>query len=403
MKKNVFGVLSVLSLALVLVGCDNPDKNTNGGVTGVTVSPNELTLTEDETEQRLSVTFTPSGATGTVVWASSDTTVVTVTEKGLVTAVGYGTAKVSATCGEYSDTCYVKVQQYIETLSFNAFTYLDIDSTAYGTEVEDITTSGGKTYHCYLSKMTIALFSEGLYINNSGKIDGASKGALIEFDAPAYYAPKSLNGSGTVFVLGNWYIKKSNPENDELVGLSTAIDSTVFISSMESFITAVNSNPEGKNTQYLEDAADAFSNAIMHVYTYTSSTSGEGGYYGSYIPDAVVSDAEFTAITNTDYSLSDWMIGLDYSTVTYKPLAGYFWGCNIGVNEDETAYVWIDKYIHFDDEITAVYGEKAAASAPKFVGTPARILSIDNPQAYKNLRDQLKNDKVKANRLMMNK
>ncbi len=401
MKKNVFGVLGVLALTLALVGCENPDKknDNNGGITGLTVSPNELILTEDNLEQRLSVSFTPSGATGTVVWTSSDTTVATVTTKGLVSAVSYGTAEIIATCGDYSDTCFVKVQQYIETLSFNAFTYLDLDSTAYGGEVVEM-----KGYKCYLSKVSIGLFSEGFYINNSGKLDGATKGALIEFDAPMYYAPGALNGGkGTVFILGNWYIQESNPDNESLVGLASSIDSTKFISSMEDFITAYNANPEGENSSYLEEAASAFTNAIMHVYTYTTTTSGQSGYYGSYIPDAVIPSAEFIARNNTDYALSEWMIGVDYSSVTYKPLAGYFPGCNIGVNEDQTAYVWIDKYIHFDDEITAVYGEKTDSSAPELVATPARILSIDNPQAYKNLREQLDGDQVKFNSLKMNK
>lgn len=398
MKKNVFGVLGVLTLALALVGCENPDKKNNGGITGLTVSPNELILTEDNLEQRLSVTFTPSGANGTVVWASSDTTVATVNEKGLVTAVSYGSAKIIATCGEYSDTCFVKVQQYIETLSFNAFTYFDLDSTAYGKEVVEI-----QGYKCYLSKVTIGLFSEGFYLNNKSKLDGATKGALIEFDAPMYYAPKSLNGSGTVFILGDWAIKASNPDNETLIGLASSIDSTAFISNMEGFITAYNADPEGDNTSYLEAAAAAFTNATMHVYTYKSTTSG-GGYYGSYIPDAVIPNAEYSAITNTDYALSEYMIGVDYSSVTYKPLAGYYFpGCNIGVNEDQTAYVWIDKYIHFDDEITAVYGEKTTSSAPKLVATPAHILSIENPQAYKNLREQLDNDQVKFNSLKKNK
>lgn len=50
--------------------------------------------------------------TGTVTWESLDTSVATVDENGLVTAVAEGTTEVTAKCGDYSSTCGITVRSY---------------------------------------------------------------------------------------------------------------------------------------------------------------------------------------------------------------------------------------------------------------------------------------------------
>ena len=77
-------------------------------VTGVTLNKNELTLTEGGSET-LTATVTPDNATDkTVTWASNKTDVATV-ENGVVTAVGEGTATITATAGGKSAACTVTV------------------------------------------------------------------------------------------------------------------------------------------------------------------------------------------------------------------------------------------------------------------------------------------------------
>ena len=77
-------------------------------VTGVTLNKNELTLTEGGSET-LTATVTPDNATDkTVTWASNKTDVATV-ENGVVTAVGEGTATITATAGGYEASCVVTV------------------------------------------------------------------------------------------------------------------------------------------------------------------------------------------------------------------------------------------------------------------------------------------------------
>ena len=86
-------------------------------VTGIKVSPDTLTLTgKDETAQ-LTAEVIPSYADNTrVTWKSSDENVVTVDEKGKVTAVGNGTATitVASVSGNYTATVAVTVKIPVE-------------------------------------------------------------------------------------------------------------------------------------------------------------------------------------------------------------------------------------------------------------------------------------------------
>lgn len=75
--------------------------------TGITLDQTELTF-DGEGSQTLIATVEPSNTTDTVVW-SSDNTNVAVVNDGIVTAIGGGTAVITATCGNKYAICSVKV------------------------------------------------------------------------------------------------------------------------------------------------------------------------------------------------------------------------------------------------------------------------------------------------------
>lgn len=79
--------------------------------TGITLDKSTITATSFST-QTITPTLSPSGCTESVVWASSNTDVATVSD-GVVTPVGLGTATITATCGEYSATCSVTVDNVV--------------------------------------------------------------------------------------------------------------------------------------------------------------------------------------------------------------------------------------------------------------------------------------------------
>lgn len=78
-------------------------------VQSVMVSPATLTMTKVGETSQLTATVLPEGA-GEVVWSSSNEAVITVSPEGLVTAVGEGSAIITATAGGKSATCEVAVE-----------------------------------------------------------------------------------------------------------------------------------------------------------------------------------------------------------------------------------------------------------------------------------------------------
>lgn len=74
----------------------------------LSIEPQTLEL-EVGSSSPLAVTKTPVNAIGTVLWESNDTNVATVSEAGLVTAVGAGTAIITAYVGTVKASIEVTV------------------------------------------------------------------------------------------------------------------------------------------------------------------------------------------------------------------------------------------------------------------------------------------------------
>lgn len=96
--------------------------NINYPVQGISLNHDAKTFTKAGETLQLTATIYPDSATNkTVTWKSSDKTVATVDESGLVTAVGNGTANITATTedGNYTATCQVTVEIPELTLSLD--------------------------------------------------------------------------------------------------------------------------------------------------------------------------------------------------------------------------------------------------------------------------------------------
>ena len=79
--------------------------------TGITLDESTKSVTS-MTAFTLTATPTPSNTTDSVYWSSSDENVATVAN-GVVTPVGLGTATITATCGSYSATCAVTIDNVV--------------------------------------------------------------------------------------------------------------------------------------------------------------------------------------------------------------------------------------------------------------------------------------------------
>lgn len=103
----------VLSILLILVSCSKEPESIK--VTGVTVSPSSLSLTEGETGQ-LSVSVSPTDASDkSVVWSSSNSSIVSVDSNGKISALKEGSATITATSTSVgkSGSCSVVVEPKI--------------------------------------------------------------------------------------------------------------------------------------------------------------------------------------------------------------------------------------------------------------------------------------------------
>lgn len=86
-------------------------------VTAIAINQTSISISGASTSQ-LVATTTPAG--GAVTWSSSDTSVATVSNSGLVTGVGNGTATITASCGGKTATCSVTVSGFATLTGINA-------------------------------------------------------------------------------------------------------------------------------------------------------------------------------------------------------------------------------------------------------------------------------------------
>jgi len=138
-------------------------------VTGVSLAPTELSL-EVGGSQTLTATITPADAdVKSIAWTSSDESVATVSQNGLVSAVAEGTATITVTVDGFTATCAVSVSavtpppaEGVKLYVFNSTGwenfYLygwttewgDVDSISWpGTGYNRFETVSGNTYHVF--------------------------------------------------------------------------------------------------------------------------------------------------------------------------------------------------------------------------------------------------------------
>lgn len=90
--------------------------------TGITLDKTSLSFERGSsvTDATLVATVTPVNSTDKVVWDSSNDNVATVDQNGKVTAVGNGTAVITATSGNYSARCDVSVTTPLRTITLTS-------------------------------------------------------------------------------------------------------------------------------------------------------------------------------------------------------------------------------------------------------------------------------------------
>lgn len=102
--------------------------------TGLELSESTVSFSSIGETKTLTATKNPSNTTDVLTWESSDETVVTVAD-GVITCVGLGSATITATCGQQTDTCSVSVESITvnantEYTGYNGYQLTSTDLTA---------------------------------------------------------------------------------------------------------------------------------------------------------------------------------------------------------------------------------------------------------------------------------
>jgi hypothetical protein len=105
---------SLLSLGVILAGCDDDDEATNT-ITGLSITPTDVPLLPVGESQQFTATGTYSNGTtqdntSVADWITSDSSVVTIDATGVAITRATGTANISAALGVISNTVTMQVQ-----------------------------------------------------------------------------------------------------------------------------------------------------------------------------------------------------------------------------------------------------------------------------------------------------
>ena len=132
--------------------------------TGITLDKETLSIVTTGNTASLTATKSPADTTDAVTWSTSDSNVATVSN-GTVTAVGIGTATITVSCGEYSDTCAITVTEFMDK------DILKKMCPAYITDANKISGGGNgitgiSTTSTYANRGSLAASSGEKYVND---------------------------------------------------------------------------------------------------------------------------------------------------------------------------------------------------------------------------------------------
>ena len=394
MKKTLF--MSVLALcAALFTACDPQPQDQK--LTGLTVKPESITLSTGETV-RLAALTTPENIQVEIEWTTSDPEVATVNNLGVVTAAGLGQATITAKSGEFTGTCRVTVNSYLENLQFTQAIVWDkaiLDST----DIHTVTAGDGKEYTCYIAETTYRLFSAGLYVDEEGYINGASEGAIVDIIAPMYYAPKELNDGlrNTAFSLGDWAVE-STAESKIQVGQPGKLADS-YLTDLLAFVQKWNDKDDSWVDNVKNAQSNGYTGATLFLMYYdcddpsdeTSCGYGFANNWGAKLPNALVTSGYVYADGVANGS-SSYMTVLNYSGLTLRELAGGWGGLDLEMDEETLELTLNSENLLLGGEFTIEQGTKPAEVKGTMMAVPF-VMTQDHPEVAKRIDAQLQNFK----------
>ena len=298
-KKWLIGVCSML-LAFGIAACSGSDDDSSSSTPPASVPDSSqsssetpldptVTLSSETLDMDLfaksTLTASLTDLTGEVVWSTSDASVATV-ENGVVRAVGVGTATITATVGEYSDSCAVTIVRGEKKPTFDAFGAVNV---IVGQTYDLEATLSLDEEDFELATVTYASTGEFLTVTPEGKITGVKEGTQT-ITATATYGEETLaTAEISVSVIEVGTIETGIDMNALALMATNYTGESKTEHSLENFVTYVNGVAVEKEISYtVQD------NTVVKV---------EDGKIVALATGETVVTAEFTSDTNKKYSV----------------------------------------------------------------------------------------------------
>ena len=222
MKKSLF--LALLACATLFVGCKETPVNPGGGSEAwtVKVDATELYLEKGATH-KLTAVVTPASEKK-IQWTSDNPEIATVDASGIVTAVDFGTAVITATISA-SDvtpaTCVVNVTNdaVLNTFELGGYALFDLGSPIEGTDTVLEISVGAVT--CQLAPALYYVWDKGIVLVNN-RLSGA--GYLMPVENYTYVITDSPNGAYNGYYISGFDIVVDDLED----ALAYSSDSAVY-------------------------------------------------------------------------------------------------------------------------------------------------------------------------------
>lgn len=331
------------------------------GITSIALNKTEVTLAEGSTIKLIA--SANDGLEGSYSWMSSNEEVATVDTYGIVTAVKKGTATITVTetTTNLTATCKVSVVSELETLEFTQATVAFYNRSEYLATLDTVdsifsfTDNTGERHYLrgFLVDVDVNIYSDGLYINDNGDMDGATVGYIAHFPGKAYYAPAGMNDDrgyeDAAFVSMGVWSTESNHTNHKLMGGYIEDRAGAF----EHLKTAFNYHNNGGDDWYddygkeMQSVSEAFQGGTLWRYEY----SPDYGYYNTtYIPSAIVTKCNMQLKWNES---SKYMYSVPAIEMEMTPLGGdYGLGVEIEINEITNEWKLMSNDFIFEPVIT---------------------------------------------------
>lgn len=194
--------LIVLAAAVVALASCKPGSGESGSkYTKISFKESALELALGETA-KLKVLYEPTTLDAPVCeWASSNAEVVTVDQNGNIEALAEGEANITAKCGELSAVCQVTVKSALDMIKWGGWSLWNLDKETFlSQDTLPRTLQSGQQVSCLMIPATYKIWSDGIYLDEEGALNGA--GYVIDLEGTALLITDDLGKGKNFHYLG---------------------------------------------------------------------------------------------------------------------------------------------------------------------------------------------------------